>query len=115
MSFDLAVVAAEPGADEAAARELIERCYDRRPHLEGDLDARIVTFYEELRAIYPDHPPHAEDAPWACAPLDTGIDHVFMNIRHSADIAVIEAIQRLATEHGLVLYDPQGDAIYLPV
>jgi hypothetical protein len=29
----LAVVAAEPGADEPAARKLIERCYDRRPHI----------------------------------------------------------------------------------
>lgn len=115
MSFDLAVVAAEPDADESAARQLIERCYDGRPHVEGELDARIVAFYEELRAIYPDHAPYEEDAPWACAPLDTGIDHVFMNIRHSADMAVIDAIQRLATEHGLVLYDPQGDAIYLPV
>jgi hypothetical protein len=38
-----------------------------------------------------------------------------MNIRHSAATAVVEAIQRLAVEHGLVLYDPQGDAVYLPV
>jgi len=45
----------------------------------------------------------------------TGIVHVFMNIRHSADTAVVEAIQRLATKHGLVLYDPQGDAVHLPV
>ena len=115
MSFDLAVVAAEPGADESAARALIERCHVRRPHIEGELDQRIVAFYRELRAIYPDYAPHDDDSPWACAPLDTGIDHVFMNIRHSAATAVVEAIQRLAVEHGLVLYDPQGDAVYLPV
>jgi hypothetical protein len=92
MSVDLAVLAAEPGADEPAARELIERCSAGRPHIEGDVDGRIVAFYQELRAIYPDHASHGQDTPWACAPVDTGIDHVFMNIRHSAGTAVIEAI-----------------------
>jgi hypothetical protein len=38
-----------------------------------------------------------------------------MNIRKSAHISVIEAIQRPATEHGFVLYDSQGDTVYLPV
>ena len=115
MSFDLAVVAAESGVDGSAARALIERCSVRRPHVEGALDARIVAFYQNLRAIYPDHAAHDDDTPWACAPLDAGIDPVFMNIRHSADTAVVETIQRLAAEHGLVLYDPQRDAVYLPV
>ena len=40
--FDLAVFAAEPGADEASVRELIERCYANRHHVEGELDERIV-------------------------------------------------------------------------
>jgi hypothetical protein len=113
MSFDLAVVAAEPGADEATARAVIDRCYSL-PHVEGELDERVVGFYEELQAIYPDHPPYDPDAPWALMPLDTGVDHVFMNISYSADDAVIEAIERLAAQHGLVIYDPQGDAVYLP-
>jgi len=44
-----------------------------------------------------------------------GIDHVLMNIAQSAGTAVIEAIQRLATKGDLVVYDPQGDAVYMPV
>jgi len=42
-------------------------------------------------------------------PLATCIDHVFMNISYFADDVVIEVIQRLATFHGLILYDPQDD------
>lgn len=114
MSFDLAVFAADPGADEASARELIERCYNYRDHVEGDLDERIVAFYEELRAIYPDHPPYDSHAPWMSMPLAAGIDHVFMNISWSASNDVIDAIQRLAAKHILVLYDPQDDTLYLP-
>jgi hypothetical protein len=46
--------------------------------------------------------------------LDRGIDQVFMNIRWCADDAVLYLIQRLASEHGLVLYDPRDDTVYLP-
>jgi hypothetical protein len=113
MSFDLVVVAAQPGADEAAARALVDACY-RPVHADGDLDERIVAFYEELRALFPDYPPYDPDSPWASAPLGTGVDHVFMNIRFSTDNEVVDAIQRLAVRHGLTLYDPQGDDIYLP-
>jgi hypothetical protein len=61
--FDLAVVAAEHGADESAARALIERCSIGRPHIEGDRVGRIVAFYQALRAIYPDDKPHDQDTP----------------------------------------------------
>jgi hypothetical protein len=114
VSFDLAVFAADPGADEAAVRRLIERCYADRYHVEGDLDERIVGFYEELRLIYPDHPPYDSQAPWMSMPLDTGIDHVFMNLSWSVNDEVIEVIQRLAAEHNLVLYDPRDRTVYLP-
>jgi hypothetical protein len=114
MSFDLMVVAARRGVGEATARELIERCCASADHVEGDLDERIVAFYEELRAIYPDHPPDDAGAPWASTPLDTGIDHVVMSIVMSADDMVLEVIERLATRHGLVLYDPQNDTVHLP-
>jgi hypothetical protein len=58
VSFDLMVVAAVPGADEAAARAVVERCFrGASVHVEGELDERIVGFYEDLRAVYPDFPP----------------------------------------------------------
>jgi hypothetical protein len=111
--MDLAVFAVAAGADEAAARVVMEACYRHGQHVEGDLDERIMRFYEGLRAAHPDFGPGFDDSPWSSR-LDAGIDHVFMNIRWSADDAVLDLIQRLATEHGLVLYDPQDDTIYLP-
>jgi hypothetical protein len=111
--MDLAVFAVAAGADEATARAVMEACYRRGEHVEGDLDERIVAFYEDLRAAYPDIGPGFEDSPWSSR-LEPGIDHVFMNIRWSADNAVLDLIQRLAREHGLVLYDPQDDTVYLP-
>jgi hypothetical protein len=37
-----------------------------------------------------------------------------MNISWSADDVVVELIQLLAIQHGLVLYDDQDDTVYLP-
>lgn len=109
------VVAAVPGADEATARALIERCNRiGAVHVEGELDERIVGFYEDLRTVYPDFPPYDDSTPWSSTPLDTGIDHVVMTIRFSAENAMVDLIQRLATKHSLVLYDPQDDTVHLP-
>ncbi len=82
--------------------------------MEGELDERIVAFYEDLRAVYPDFPPYDDSTPWSSMPLDTGIDHVVMNIRWSADNAALHLIEQLAAEHGLVLYDCQDGTVCLP-
>jgi hypothetical protein len=112
--MDLAVVAAAPNCDETAARALLDACYRTNVHVQGDLDHRIVAFYEAIRAVHPDSPPYDDATPWSSMPLGIGIDHVFMNIRWSTDHTVVALIQRLAAEHGLVLYDPQDDTVYLP-
>lgn len=112
--MDLAVFAAAPDSDEITARTLLEACYRPGDHVEGDPDERIMAFYEDLRAVYPDFPPYDDDTPWSSMPLGIGIDHVFMNLRWSADDAVVALIQRLAAEHGLVLYDPQDDTVHRP-
>jgi hypothetical protein len=115
VSFDLIVIAAPPGADEAAARAVLEHCFPGNgTHREGELDERIAGFYADLRANYPDLPPYDDNTPWSVMPLDTGIDHVVMNLRWSADDDVIDLIQQLATRHGLVLYDCQDGMVYLP-
>jgi hypothetical protein len=117
MSMGLRVFAAGAGADEAAARAVMQACSRPGDHADGELDDRIVAFYEELRAAYPDRGSMYEDidnCPWASMPLGTGIDHVFMNILWSAGDRVLEVIYQLAMENGLVVYDPQDDTVYLP-
>jgi hypothetical protein len=111
VSFDLAVLAMDPSANAEQARAMAERCWRSAAHAEGEVDERIAGFYEALRTRFPpDHP----DSPWM-APPDVGIDHVIMNLSWSArSTSAIEAIQVLAAEHSLVIWDPQSDDAYLP-
>ncbi|QFG25720.1 hypothetical protein F7P10_35835 [Actinomadura sp. WMMB 499] len=111
LSFGLAVLAMDESADATAARARYERC-TTGDHVEGDLDERVVAFYEELRARFPDHPPYAEPSPWASTPLSVGIDHVIMNLSSgAAGDAALRAVLELAAVHRLLIWDPQsGDA-----
>ena len=111
VSFDLAVLAMDPSAGAEQARAMAGRCWRSAAHAEGEVDERIAAFYEALRTRFPpDHP----DSP-GMTPLDAGIDHVIMNLSWSArSTPAIEAIQDLAAEHRLVIWDPQSDDAYLP-
>lgn len=112
MSFDLTALAAVPGASDEDVRAQALRCC-RPDHPEGDLDSRIVAFYDDLRAAFPDSGPESrrDDTPWASTPLGLGIDHASMQLRHRAFDGVIGLILDLALRHGLAIYDPQGDEV----
>lgn len=93
---------------------MFERCTSGN-HAEGDLDERVVGFYERLRSRFPDRPPCAVDSPWMSTPLAVGIDHVVMNLSLSSrsDMA-LKAIEELAAEFRLVIWDPQSQDAHLP-
>jgi hypothetical protein len=55
-----------------------------------------------------------EGGPWADLPFEETDRLLALDIRWSADNAVIDDVVRLAREHGLVLYDPQGPHVALP-
>lgn len=111
MSFDLAVLAMDASVDAEQARAMAERCFRCAAHAEGEVDDRIAAFYEELCHRFP---PGSPDSPWMVA-LDAGIDHVIMNLSWSArSTSAIVAIQDLAAEHRLVLFDSQSADAYLP-
>jgi hypothetical protein len=116
MSFDLTVLATTPDTSDDEIRAQALRCAAGRDHPEGDLDARIVAFYEVLRVVHPDSGPasRSEETPWASSPLDTGIDHVTMNLRHGGAGDVIDTIVELAALHDLVVVDPQDGTITRP-
>jgi hypothetical protein len=113
VSFDLTVLALLEGAGDAEARRMLERCQSR-PHPEGELDERIVAFYEELRAVFPDTGPEAvsSESPWMMTPLSLGIDHVTMHLSYSprSDPA-IALIGELAEKYRLALFDHQSSEI----
>ncbi|MGW6896255.1 hypothetical protein [Streptomyces sp. NBC_01718] len=114
MSFDLAVLAMDESADAATARAMFERCTSDN-HDEGELDERVVGFYERLRSRFPDRPPYAAESPWMSTPLVIGIDHVIMNLSFSSrSDAALKAIEELAGEFRLVIWDPQSQDACLP-
>ena len=84
LSFDLGVLAIDGWSDVTEVTAMVDRCQSS-VHVEGELDERIVGFYERLRARFPDYPPYSDsdDCPWMSMPLDVGIDHVFMCLSFS--------------------------------
>ncbi|MDR0343791.1 MAG: hypothetical protein LBI49_11940 [Nocardiopsaceae bacterium] len=115
VSFDLAVLAMDELADAAAAGAMFERCNASASHAEGELDDRIVGFYEQLRSRFPDQAPYAGDSPWMLMPLTAGTDHVVMHLSWSPrSDAAVTAIMELAAEYRLVVWDPQSQDAYLP-
>ena len=116
MSFDLTILATAPDSSDDEIRAQAVRCATGRDHPEGDLDARVVAFYEALRELHPDSGPasRSEESPWASSPLNPGIDHVITNLRHGRAGDVTDTIVELASLHGLVVFDPQDGTITRP-
>jgi hypothetical protein len=117
LSLGLGVLAIDGWTDMSEVIAMVDRCH-AHDHVEGELDERIVGFYERLRARFPDHPPITDPStdPWMSAPLDVGIDHVFMVLSYSerSDPA-LEMIHELAIEFGLTIWDPQEGSAHRPV
>lgn len=116
MSFDLAVLASNGPLTPDEARRMFEQCAGFGAHRDGDLDPRIVHFYSDLTAQFPDHRPYdAAASPWMTTPLSTGIDHVIMHLSYgSRSDSAIEVVCNLAEQHGLVVFDPQFNEIRAP-
>jgi hypothetical protein len=112
VSFDLVVWALDGGATPADVRAAHELCREGE-HAEGEVDRRIRGFYGELTAHYPDRL-RLPNSPWAEAPLHVATDHVLMRLNESCADAVLEAIEHLAGEHGLMLLDLQDGTVYPP-
>jgi hypothetical protein len=116
MSFDLTVLATALDASDDEIRVQALRCAAWLDHPEGDLDARIVAFYEALREVYPDSGPASrrEESPWADSPLGVGIDHVTVSLRGGDTGDAIGTILDLAARHDLVVFDPQDETVISP-
>ena len=112
VSFDLSVWALPDGATPADVRAAVQRC---REGWHGDQypDPRVVGFYRAITAAYPDRPV-GPGTPWEVAPLHAAGDHVEMNLFPTCEDQVLLDIERLAGEHGLMLFDAQGGSVYPP-
>ncbi|GHH74904.1 hypothetical protein [Promicromonospora soli] len=72
MTFGLTILATAPDTSDNEIRVQALRCAAEWDHPEGDLDARIVAFYEVLRGVHTDIGPasRSEENPWASSPLE---------------------------------------------
>jgi hypothetical protein len=73
----------------------------------------VVEFYRAITARYPDRSP-APASPWEVTPLHVATDHVEMNLTESCADQVLLDIERVAAQHGLLLFDPQDGSVYPP-
>jgi len=126
-------------AEEAEA--LLKPYYDRQDDNGFEKSPAIAAFAEDLRALSPwreltneetvarmseaeraQYKPEAlkeiwgvdGGEPFATLPFDQTDRLLLIDIVWSADNQVLDDIIRLAREHELVLYDPQGPEVYLP-
>lgn len=75
-------------------------------HPEGEVDDRVVGFYESLRGRYP---------AWMSVPLDVGIDHVSVCMSFGERSSpALDLIFDLAGRCGLTIYDPQDGKVIRP-
>ncbi|MFI6760717.1 hypothetical protein ACIBF5_16450 [Micromonospora sp. NPDC050417] len=112
MSFDLVVWALEHGASSAEVRAAHARCRQGQ-HARGAPQPRVAAFYRAVIARHPDGVA-APASPWEVVPLHIAADHVEMRLSPSCDDEVLLLIERLAGEHGLLLFDPQDGSVYPP-
>ena len=109
MSMTLILWKAPRVSDGDEAQRLLAPYYDREDDSAFEPSEEIGKVAAELLERFPE----SEHGPWADSPEQTE-RILLLGIRWGADDAVLEAVEQLAREHGLVLYDPQGPTVHLP-
>ena len=117
MSYDLAVwYSSRPIGEDEAQAILTRLCAGEAALNEGE--AAVAAFYRDLCSAYPEIDEYPageiERCPWSSA-HDRSPYHVLVSMRwgEAADAAA-ELVPELAAKHGLLCYDPQGPAVFLP-
>lgn len=85
---------------------------------EVPLSARMRAVIDECSTRWPayDHAGNEVEAPWASWPLagDSEPPVIELNIQWDYAAGMLEALAEIAGRHGIVLFDPQSEKVYLP-
>jgi hypothetical protein len=79
----------------------------------------LQEFYAELIATWPEPEPASRlrrapaDTPWA-APVVASSRYVLLSALWEHAEVVLALVTALASKHGLAVFDPQGEEVYLP-
>jgi hypothetical protein len=104
--------------DEDEAKRLLRDYYETGDESAFEASDAVASFYDDVLALWPpleelDHDNRSIPASWSQTPKRS--DRVVsMDYVWSAAGELLDDIERLAREHGLVLYDPQGPYIVDP-
>jgi hypothetical protein len=119
MSFDLGVWYSEKALTSKQAGEIYVKLCEGTLQLEGERQ-QVAAFYDELTKKWPEIDTVPDEkiddhdyCPWSCAIDHSGM-HVITSCVWSKGQDVGEFVEQLAARHGLLLYDPQEDAVKLP-
>ena len=113
MSMDLYLWKAPVIDDADQARTLVDR-YHAGEKAVFESSGDIAAMANELRGAFSDDPDDfaSDDCPWASLPFEEDDRLLALNLRWSADNAVLDTIIALAKTYDLVVYDPQGPDVY---
>lgn len=120
MSFDLGVWHSPRPLEAAEAADVylaLAEGTDPRTIAAVSASPAVSRFLAALAERYPDlddlPDDRVDDSPWSSG-FEKSDCHVLLSVRWSAPDAVIRLISDLASEHELVLYDPQGEQVQIP-
>ncbi len=120
MTFDLGVWKSSPSLTATAASFLYNGLCrgERAPQVLAAAPA-VSSFYEELIATWPEVPPSSArnrtiaDTPWA-TPIHRAADYLLLSCEWQHAEVVLAYVTGLAGQHGLTVFDPQSEEVYLP-
>jgi len=141
MSMELYIWKGPVTDDPDEAKRLVERYLDKKDESAFEPSAAIASMAEELLQLYPTKIVRGAEAlalmsererelsreipvdqltwiesevPWTEFPWYQSDRLLILGMGWSVDDHVLEDIERLAYEHSLLLYDPQGPEVYPP-
>lgn len=113
MNFDLGVWESNgPTSAAEASRTYASFCRGETPPRVVQNSRAVEAFYDDLLTKWTETTSR-DISPWA-APPHYSPSHVLMFCNWSKAEAVFPFIAALASAHGLILFDPQSEEVYLP-
>lgn len=111
MSFDLAFWHTDSAIDAGEAAEIYKGIIAEVPDVVAANPA-VERFHADVVGVFPDlTEENMDESPWM-AELYFSPSFLVVNISWSKRVEVSEVLLRLSRKHGLVCYDPQGEAVF---